>query len=483
MYSREADVLKDISERLEKKSKSKSKTREERTKSNGRRSEHKGISSNSEYGGDSKDTCEDLSMPYKRFKPTPFTIRITRFKYHRRAKLPRNIMVYKGNKDLKDHLGIFSADVEQEEWLMPIWCKIFCQTLSGAAWNQFDDLDLKRVDRFEELSHKFLEEFSQQKRVGRGSQSLAVGQMKCSYWMSGGQERIKGRNGPREFRRNLGKCAPYSRRDTFTPLTKTPKEILAMENKQLKEVVALRKLAHLVKDILQGNQRNRGQERRNVKVINMVARAKPDMHSGEAVMSKDKAGPESLVSCQVGLELKPQGKLLILDRVTSTLAPSIGPASQSIKGSKDGVGKVSRTKYREGSLEPRIRHKSKAEVVKSVVGRILWRSELPVRLDEKPRSRNIHDLRNDKVSYGKQDRNHSNQEGNSLRLPKDRGGTRTYSRREGHTSSNKSFKTLRSPKDGRNKRPEKQSLEEKRLEEAKLPQPPKVEITTDEKDE
>ncbi|GJU79552.1 hypothetical protein Tco_1281917 [Tanacetum coccineum] len=42
----------------------------------------------SSYEGDSEDTCEDLSTPYKRLKPTPFTSRITRFRHHRRAKLP-----------------------------------------------------------------------------------------------------------------------------------------------------------------------------------------------------------------------------------------------------------------------------------------------------------------------------------------------------------------------------------------------------------
>ncbi|GJQ90013.1 reverse transcriptase domain-containing protein [Tanacetum coccineum] len=53
---------------------------------------------------------------------------------------------------------------EQEEWPMPVWCKMFCQTLSGSARNRFDSLDPKSVDGFEELSNKFLEEFSQQKR-------------------------------------------------------------------------------------------------------------------------------------------------------------------------------------------------------------------------------------------------------------------------------------------------------------------------------
>ncbi|GJX40688.1 reverse transcriptase domain-containing protein [Tanacetum coccineum] len=82
----------------------------------------------------------------------------------KRAKLPNNIRVYKGNKDLKDHLSIFLAAAKQEKWSIPIWCKMFHQTLGGAAQKWFDDLDPKTVDSFEELSQKFLEEFSQQKR-------------------------------------------------------------------------------------------------------------------------------------------------------------------------------------------------------------------------------------------------------------------------------------------------------------------------------
>ncbi|GKC48182.1 hypothetical protein Tco_1065904 [Tanacetum coccineum] len=110
-------------------------------------------------------------------------------------------------------------------------------------------------------------------------------------------DRIRGRNGPKEFRRNIGTCTPYSRRDTFTPLTKTPKEILAIKSvsfppppplvgslekqnlnkfcdyhgdkghntndcyhlkRQIEEVVASGKLAHLVKYIRRGNQQNGG---------------------------------------------------------------------------------------------------------------------------------------------------------------------------------------------------------------------------------
>ncbi|GKG21188.1 hypothetical protein Tco_0383783, partial [Tanacetum coccineum] len=135
----------------------KTKAKEGRAKSRSRRCRHRETSSESDYEKDSEDTCEDLSTPS----------RITRFKHHRRAKLPRNIKVHEGSKDLMDRIGIFSAAAEQEEWTMPIWCKMFRQTLSDAMRNWFDDLDLKSIDSFEELSQKFLEEFSQHKRYAK----------------------------------------------------------------------------------------------------------------------------------------------------------------------------------------------------------------------------------------------------------------------------------------------------------------------------
>nr|GEY37997.1 hypothetical protein [Tanacetum cinerariifolium] len=250
---------------------------------------------------------------------------------------------------------------------MPIWCRMFRQTLSGTVRNWFDDLDPKSMENFEELSQKFLEEFSQQKRYakdpteihgikrrmneafmhGHGHPELAqklndkipktveamfervrafirgeaaVGSAevaRASQWDKGvtypmqskGQERTRGRSGPRDFQRNMGTCAPYSKRDTFTSLTKMPKEILAMKSvnfpppppllgtikkqnlnkfcdyhgdrghntndgyhlkKKIEEVVASGNLTHLVKDICRGNQRNESQGQGGMKFINMV---------------------------------------------------------------------------------------------------------------------------------------------------------------------------------------------------------------------
>ncbi|GKC11086.1 reverse transcriptase domain-containing protein [Tanacetum coccineum] len=146
---------------------SKSKSKIVKSKPQSVRASRRNSSSDSGYDTVSDSGSEDLSMPYWWPKPMPFTSRITRFRYHRRAKLPPNVRVYEGNKDSEDHLSIFSAAAEQEEWPMPIWCKMFRQTLSGSARNWFDSLDPKSVDGFEELSSKFLKEFSQQKRYDK----------------------------------------------------------------------------------------------------------------------------------------------------------------------------------------------------------------------------------------------------------------------------------------------------------------------------
>ncbi|GJZ51820.1 reverse transcriptase domain-containing protein [Tanacetum coccineum] len=241
---------------------------------------------------------------------------------------------------------------------------MFWQTLGGAARNWFNDLDPKSVDSFEELSQKFLEEFSQQKRYAKDPTEIHgikrrqnEGLQAFMDWFKSESSHIKGvppvlrisafmhghghselakklndkipkmvdemfervrafirgevaaGGGPREARRNMGVYTPYPRKDTFTPLTKTPKEILAMESvsfpeppplirtpknqnlnkfcdyhrdrghntndcyqlkKQIEEAVTLGKLAHIVTDIRRNNQRNGNPGRNGVKVINMI---------------------------------------------------------------------------------------------------------------------------------------------------------------------------------------------------------------------
>ncbi|GKD45829.1 hypothetical protein Tco_1270474 [Tanacetum coccineum] len=94
---------------------SRSKSKSVKSKPQSVRASRRKSSSDSGYDTVSDSGSEDLSMPYRRPKPMPFTSRITRFRYQRWAKLLPNVRLYEGNKDPKDHLSIFSAMAEQEE--------------------------------------------------------------------------------------------------------------------------------------------------------------------------------------------------------------------------------------------------------------------------------------------------------------------------------------------------------------------------------
>ncbi|GKC98394.1 reverse transcriptase domain-containing protein, partial [Tanacetum coccineum] len=83
-----------------------------------------------------------------------------------RREMSKSVGKRSGHKETSSN-SEYEEVAEQEEWSMPIWCKMFRQTLCGAAQNWFDDLDPKSVDSFKELSQKFLEEFSQQKRYAK----------------------------------------------------------------------------------------------------------------------------------------------------------------------------------------------------------------------------------------------------------------------------------------------------------------------------
>ncbi|GKB23521.1 hypothetical protein Tco_0862922, partial [Tanacetum coccineum] len=252
--------------RLEDRSITKEKTRRERSKSRGKRSGHQETISDSEYEEGSDDTWEDLNLPYKRPKPTPFTQRIMHFKYHQRSKLLRNNRVYERNKDPEDHLGIFSVMAEQEECL----------------------------DSFEELSQKFLEEFSQQKRYAKDPTEIHGIKRRQNKGLQAFMDRFKSKSshikrvhpvlrisafmhghGHLKLAKKLNDKIPKTVDEMFERVRAFIRgEVVAglveMLKKHIEEVVASRKLAHLVKDIRRNNQRSGSQGRNNVKFINMI---------------------------------------------------------------------------------------------------------------------------------------------------------------------------------------------------------------------
>ncbi|GJW96853.1 hypothetical protein Tco_0178661 [Tanacetum coccineum] len=96
----------------------------------------------------------------------------------------------------------------------------------------------------------------------------------------GMSEKNKNGGSLREVRRNMGVYTPYPRKDTFTPLIKTSKEILAMESVSFPEPPPL---------IGAPEKQNLNKFYASAK----LTRAELSKHSGDADLSKDKSGLES----------------------------------------------------------------------------------------------------------------------------------------------------------------------------------------------
>nr|GEU55925.1 hypothetical protein [Tanacetum cinerariifolium] len=75
---------------------------------------------------------DDLRKPFKEALKTPLTRRITEFSGPE-YKMPTNIKLYNGTTDPEDHLGHFASAANSGEWPMPVWYRMFQQTLDGPA--------------------------------------------------------------------------------------------------------------------------------------------------------------------------------------------------------------------------------------------------------------------------------------------------------------------------------------------------------------
>ncbi|GKB12275.1 hypothetical protein Tco_0846198 [Tanacetum coccineum] len=73
---------------------------------------------------------EDLKKPSKETRRTPLTHRIIEF-FEPEYKMSTNIKLYEGTTDSEDHLSRFVGAVNSGEWPMPVWCRMFEQTLDG----------------------------------------------------------------------------------------------------------------------------------------------------------------------------------------------------------------------------------------------------------------------------------------------------------------------------------------------------------------
>ncbi|XP_021998635.1 uncharacterized protein LOC110895593 [Helianthus annuus] len=81
-----------------------------------------------------------------------------------KAKLPSNVGKFNGLKDPDDHLRIFTSAGLVGGWTLPLWCRLFVQTLTGASRIWFDNLPIGKISSWKDLREKFLTHFSQQRR-------------------------------------------------------------------------------------------------------------------------------------------------------------------------------------------------------------------------------------------------------------------------------------------------------------------------------
>ncbi|GJV93017.1 reverse transcriptase domain-containing protein [Tanacetum coccineum] len=102
---------------------------------------------------------EDLRKPFKKARRTPFTLRIIEFA-GLEYKMPNNIKLYDGTSYPEDHLSRFAGAANSGEWPMPVWCRMFQQTLDGSARGWFERLPHDNINEWADLRKAFAARFS-----------------------------------------------------------------------------------------------------------------------------------------------------------------------------------------------------------------------------------------------------------------------------------------------------------------------------------
>nr|GEW61291.1 reverse transcriptase domain-containing protein [Tanacetum cinerariifolium] len=218
---------------------------------------------------------DDLTMPLMCEEVDPSTPRIRNFESSRKTRMLNNVKTYDGTGDPEDHVKNFQAVAQVERWATPTWCHMFNSTLIGVARVWFTELPPESIDSYKKLKTAFLAYFMQQKKYVKDLIEIHNIKQKDGETIEVFMERFKmetermkgapeynGRNDDHHRFLHRGEAAAagkkkghtswrthdQSKRHTsvkrsnfrgqprkgrvssrFTPLTRTPKEILAAE--------------------------------------------------------------------------------------------------------------------------------------------------------------------------------------------------------------------------------------------------------------
>ncbi|GJW39187.1 reverse transcriptase domain-containing protein, partial [Tanacetum coccineum] len=108
------------------------------------------------------DTYEDdLYQPWMCEERNPFTSWIQHFDFPR-TMMPSHVKTYDGSGDPEDHIKLFQFAAKTERWAMPTWCHMFNSTLIGNARVWFDKLPKESINSYEDLRAAFRENYHQQ---------------------------------------------------------------------------------------------------------------------------------------------------------------------------------------------------------------------------------------------------------------------------------------------------------------------------------
>nr|GEY29870.1 reverse transcriptase domain-containing protein [Tanacetum cinerariifolium] len=191
--------------------------------------------------------------------------------------MPSNLKKYDGSGDPEGHLKIFQAAKKVERLVMPTWCHLFNSTLTESARVFFDDLPPESIDSYDDLKKAFLANYLQQKKCIKDPRRGGSVQLSLKENASDMKATRRGRKQNFDRRGDFWNQQMFEqRRDKFTLLTKSPREILALDKghttnecmhlkRQIEEMIKVEKLSHVIKELKQRkDQPQNKQERGNI---------------------------------------------------------------------------------------------------------------------------------------------------------------------------------------------------------------------------
>nr|GEW49181.1 reverse transcriptase domain-containing protein [Tanacetum cinerariifolium] len=134
------------------------------------------------------------------------------------------------------------AAAKMERWAMPTWCHMFNSTLTKNARLWFEDLPKESIDSYDDLKKAFLENYLQQKKCIKDPVEIHNIKQRDRESMEEFVRRYKPECRDQEAgpKQNFKKGSFWNqqrserKQDRFTILTKTPKEILALDKEKFK---------------------------------------------------------------------------------------------------------------------------------------------------------------------------------------------------------------------------------------------------------